>query len=362
MESESSSTLVVCTILPSNSPPEMFEHKYSISLGAEVVISQREDNDATLVSLIKSAGDSKSKFAAKACTTCWTISLGAGETFEFATESDEWPQKLQDQVYFNIQLAQTGARIRWEHLQLQETLGHGAYGIVKRAKLPAYEGSVAVKIPATGMSEVDRKKVEEEAILMASINHPHLVKFIGTGFDTSEGHIKQFIVIEFMAGGTLREKIHKHADAIKDKREKLFRLRMEAGPSDKNHFTSHEEKKVFLAESDALVLAETEKDVAAAKERGGATNGKICRDIAAGMSYLHSRSPPLIHRDLRPDNCLIDADGSVKVGDFGKAVTPDAELTIAGALLWMAPEVLGASDKKKDRAGPAYGLSADIYS
>lgn len=45
-----------------------------------------------------------------------------------------------------------------------------------------------------------------------------------------------------------------------------------------------------------------------------------CRQILKGLAFLHSRSPPIIHRDLKCDNIFITGTtGSVKIGDLGLA-------------------------------------------
>ena len=44
-------------------------------------------------------------------------------------------------------------------------------------------------------------------------------------------------------------------------------------------------------------------------------------ETARGMSYLHSRSPPIVHRDLKSGNLLVDEDWHIKVSDFGLAQT-----------------------------------------
>ncbi len=75
------------------------------------------------------------------------------------------------------------------------------------------------------------------------------------------------------------------------------------------------------------------------------------------MNYLHTYSPPIIHRDLKSGNLLVDGYYHVKVADFGlaKFQTDQTEKnkTFCGTLLWTAPEVF---------SGNGYTEKADIYS
>ncbi|EAR93555.2 tyrosine kinase domain protein (macronuclear) [Tetrahymena thermophila SB210] len=89
---------------------------------------------------------------------------------------------------------------------------------------------------------------------------------------------------------------------------------------------------------------------------------KMCKDIATGMIYLHSLEPPIIHRDLKSLNLLLDVpyqedsfDYHVKIADFGLARTEskDEMTQVLGTFHWMAPEVF---DNKQ------YTIKADVYS
>ncbi|KAK6160987.1 hypothetical protein DH2020_004368 [Rehmannia glutinosa] len=77
-------------------------------------------------------------------------------------------------------------------------------------------------------------------------------------------------------------------------------------------------------------------------------------DIARGMNYLHHCNPPIVHRDLKSSNLLVDKNWTVKVGDFGlsrlKHETYLTTKTGKGTPQWMAPEVLRnePSDEKAD--------------
>jgi len=112
---------------------------------------------------------------------------------------------------------------------------------------------------------------------------------------------------------------------------------------------------------------------------------QIAADIAEGMAFLHSRKPPLIHRDLKSQNVLLRSDGRAKIADFGLSkfclqVQQNARHTTegrtagnsmdsmstdmtgaTGTVKWMAPEVQ-TNPNNRDILTSKYGLAADVYS
>ena len=86
--------------------------------------------------------------------------------------------------------------------------------------------------------------------------------------------------------------------------------------------------------------------------------GTILNDVCLGLQYLHSRTPPIIHRDLTPNNILLCYHYRAKISDLGVArtlETTDTKLTQApGTAAFMPLECLG--DK------PVYDLSLDVFS
>ena len=74
-------------------------------------------------------------------------------------------------------------------------------------------------------------------------------------------------------------------------------------------------------------------------------------DIARGLMYLHTRSPPLVHRDIKSLNVLITAHYTCKLADFGLS-TVSPESALIGSLAYLAPEVL---------LGEPASLKTDIY-
>ena len=84
----------------------------------------------------------------------------------------------------------------------------------------------------------------------------------------------------------------------------------------------------------------------------------ILNDVCLGLQYLHSRTPPIIHRDLTPNNILLCYHYRAKISDLGVArtlETTDTKLTdTPGTPVFMSPECL--CDK------PVYYLSLDVFS
>ena len=88
----------------------------------------------------------------------------------------------------------------------------------------------------------------------------------------------------------------------------------------------------------------------------------ILYDVAFGLNYLHSYNPPIIHRDLSPNNVLLSRDSVAKISDLGvaKVVKADSRATqtmltkAPGTVAFMPPESLGDT--------PNYNTSLDIFS
>ncbi|MFL6114253.1 MAG: serine/threonine-protein kinase [Catenulispora sp.] len=88
---------------------------------------------------------------------------------------------------------------------------------------------------------------------------------------------------------------------------------------------------------------------------------KWARQIAVALRGLHTQNPPLLHRDLKPDNVLLGADGTIRLIDFGLAARMLADGTVpgtVGTIQYMAPETAnGASIPASD----VYSLGLLMY-
>jgi serine/threonine protein kinase/Tfp pilus assembly protein PilF len=179
------------------------------------------------------------------------------------------------------------------HYRIAEKIGAGGMGEVYRAHDAHLNREVAIKVLPSGTlsDESSRKRFRNEALTLSRLNHPNIATV--HDFDTQAG--VDFLVMEYVPGTTLSEKLA-------------------AGPL-------------------------PEKEVA-----------RLCVQLAEGLTAAHEQA--VIHRDLKPGNLRLTADGRLKILDFGLArlvqpVSGDAETetltqtrAIAGTLPYMAPEQL----------------------
>lgn len=186
--------------------------------------------------------------------------------------------------------------ILWEDLTIGEQIGQGACGTVYHGLW--YGSDVAIKVfseqeYSTELIDTFRKEVS----LMKRLRHPNILLFMGAVTSCE----RLCIVSEFLPRGSLFRLLQRNTPGMDWKR----RVRM------------------------AL-------------------------DIARGMNYLHHLNPPIVHRDLKSSNLLVDKNWTVKVGDFGLSRLKNSTFLTAksgkGTPQWMAPEVLRnePSNEKSD--------------
>ena len=187
-----------------------------------------------------------------------------------------------------------------ERYRLEEKIGSGGMSSVYRAFDPMLERWVAIKLMHRDIShDPDQlERFRREARAVAQLNHPHVVTVIDAGEDDGA----PYIVFEYVEGETLKERIRR-----------LGRLPV----------------------SEAVAYA-----------------------IEIGRALECAHDNKLVHRDVKPQNVLIDRDGRAKVTDFGIARSLEAQgLTATG-------RVLGTTDyvSPEQALGHEVTGQSDIYS
>ncbi|GFY88817.1 CBL-interacting protein kinase 23 [Actinidia rufa] len=195
-----------------------------------------------------------------------------------------------------------GGRTRVGRYELGRTLGEGTFAKVKFARNVESEENVAIKI-------LDKEKIlkhkmisqiKREISTMKLIRHPNVIRM----FEVMASKTKIYIVLEFVTGGELFDKIASKGRLKEDEARKYF------------------------------------------------------QQLINAVDYCHSRG--VFHRDLKPENLLLDANGVLKVSDFGLSALPqqvreDGLLhTTCGTPNYVAPEVI--NNKGYD------GAKADLWS
>jgi eukaryotic-like serine/threonine-protein kinase len=185
--------------------------------------------------------------------------------------------------------------------ELEELVEHGGMSTVYRGRDRMLERNVALKVLHPHFND-DAEYVERfrrEARAVAQLSHPNIVTVIDRG--ASDGH--QFIVFEYVDGENLRQLLER------------------SGPL----------------------------PVRRAVELG--------IQIADALAFAHTRD--LVHRDVKPQNVLIDASGDAKVTDFGIARSLDVERSVTET-----GTVLGTSNylSPEQAAGETVTPASDIYS
>ncbi len=185
---------------------------------------------------------------------------------------------------------------------IERLLGKGSMGAVYLAKHISLNKPVAVKILTTGPeNKKATKRFVREARTAARLDHPNVVQV----FDTGMSGDQHYIVMKFVEG---------ESAAAKVKRD---------GP-------------MPIQEAVRIVI-----------------------DASKGLQAAHRIG--FIHRDVKPDNIMIDLDGIVKVADFGLA----KELDVKGSVLTADGQAMGTPhymSPEQARDASSVGPAADIYS
>ena len=226
-----------------------------------------------------------------------------GVDFEFMTDSNGRPQ-----IYFidkGLKKVDIGNKL--SDFTIQRELGKGHFGSVSLVVSNKTKKLYAMKQIKSSMYKNQKQilEVEREIKLLENLSHPHVITYF-TSFKENNDF---YIVTEYINNGSLLDLMKKNIQQ-------------------KKHI---EEKTIWILLIQSL----------------------------GGLLYLHKKKK-IVHRDIKPDNLLLDMNGNLKISDFGLSAIISDEAdenvkchgTIAGAIQFMAPELA---------LGMKYDFKSDLY-
>jgi TolB-like protein/predicted Ser/Thr protein kinase/Tfp pilus assembly protein PilF len=192
--------------------------------------------------------------------------------------------------------------------ELLEEVGRGGQGVVFRARQKSLNRTVALKVISLGQwaSKEHLKRFRREAEAAASLDHPGIVPI----YEVGERDGSCYFSMKFVEGGQLDEVVRRAPMSIRQAAELIAK-------------------------------------------------------VARTVQYAHEHG--ILHRDIKPGNILVDANGEPELTDFGLARLVETESTITGTLevmgtpSYMAPEQAAGEHTKLGKATDIYGLGAVLY-
>lgn len=210
-------------------------------------------------------------------------------------------------------LLQDGQSIRNTY-EVERMIGEGAFAEVYRVR-HRFLGRQAMKVfKAVGMTIEEIEDLLGEAILLSSIGHPNIIRVFDANVTETARGVCGFFTTEYVAGGNLEQFWRSHG--------------------------------IELVPIETVV--------------------EIARQVCRGLAVAHAKDPPVVHRDIKPQNILVgyEAEGlRARVSDFGlaKSVNPLTMMASSrGTISFKAPEAL-LDPQADSTAADVWAVGSTIY-
>lgn len=219
---------------------------------------------------------------------------GSAKNGEAPTYTNMWLDDMHSARRRSVEPLKVGQKLQDGRYVIREKLATGGQAIVYRARDVSFctetcdDKSIVLKefiLPVSAGSQVRNRSfenVKNEADVLSALDHPGIIKILD---HFVEDH-RAYLVLESVEGNTLRDIVTTNG-ALPDK-----------------------------------------------------TVAPLITSLCDILKYLHARQPPIVHRDISPDNLMLTADGTVKLLDFNVAQRMESNetKTVVGKHNYIAPE------------------------
>ena len=196
---------------------------------------------------------------------------------------------------------------KFGNYRLTRFLGKGGFAAVYLAEHIHLQTEAAIKVLTAQFSDEEVEQFRQEAYVLARFNHPNIIRMLDFGLDEAE-HLP-FLVMQYAAHGTLRQR-HPAGSCVPLSLVRFY-----------------------------------------------------VKSIAAALQYAHDRY--IVHRDVKPENMLIDDQEEILLSDFGLALLSQNTLNslqqtqdMSGTAYYMAPEQFQGKPRP---ASDQYALAVVVY-
>ena len=229
-------------------------------------------------------------------------------------------------------------------------LGNGNFGYAEKMKSKKDNKFYAIKKIDINSDKFDKKNFKRETEIMFDLNHENIIKFYGYFKDKEKiDKYKEIFTEIYSKKKQDKNKLEALEKETEDKEVYCLVMEFAQNGSLENYYKKYKknfsDKKHFTPLRQNIII-------------------KVFKQILNGLKYLQKRN--IIHRDIKPDNILLDEENNVKISDFGIAAIfrdnnfdEDTDETLicngtqAGRRDYVCPEI---------EEGKEYDYRADIYS